>query len=40
MAKKKVLTDSEVLEIVYNWDEVSVIVALTVLALVIMKLIT
>jgi len=37
---RKVLTDSEVLQIVYNSDEVSVIVSLTVLAVVIMKLAT
>jgi len=40
---EKGLTDSEVLEIVYNSDEsfsVSVIVAVTVLAVVIMKLTT
>jgi len=37
---EKVLTDSEVLEIMYNSDESFVIVAVTVLAVVIMKLTT
>jgi len=37
---EKVLTDNETLEIVYNSDESSVIVAVTVLAVVIIKLTT